>query len=114
MTDSTTQIATSYYQAMARKDVAGLAKYVHPDVQFRGMIECQGKEPFLAAAEKMMSHSTGLEIRAVLGDKDRAMVAYDLIFPAPIGSARTAALLYFEGGLIKNIELFFDKSPFKR
>lgn len=114
MTDSTTQIATSYYQAMGRKDVAGIAKHVHPDVHFRGMIECQGKEPFLGAAEKMMSHSTGLEIRAMLGDKDRAMIAYDLIFPAPIGSVRTAALLRFEGALIKDIELFFDKSPFKQ
>jgi hypothetical protein len=114
MTDSTTQLATSYYQAMARKDLTELGKYVHPDVHFLGMMECQGKDAFLGAAERMMSTSTGLEIRVVVGDKDTAMVAYDLIFPAPIGATRTAALLSFEAGLIRNIELFFDKSPFKR
>src|SRR5437016_11820402 len=114
MSDSTTQIATSYYQAMARKDLAEVAKYVHPDVHFLGLVECQGKDAFLGAAQTMMSLSSGLEIRAVVGDKERAMVAYDLIFPAPTGAARTAALLCFDAGLIKKIELFFDKSPFKR
>jgi ketosteroid isomerase-like protein len=114
MPHSTTQIATSYYQAMARKDLAELGRYLHADVHFLGMIECRGKEAFLDAAQRMMSASTGLELRAVVGDSERAMVAYDLIFPEPIGTTHTAALLSFEGGLIKDIELFFDKSPFKR
>lgn len=99
---------------MARKQLSEIAKYIHPDVHFLGMVECHGKQAFLGAAEKMMSLSTGLELRAVVGDKERAMVAYDLVFPEPIGATPTAALLAFEGGLIKNIELFFDKSAFKR
>lgn len=110
---STDQTATAYYEAMARKDLAEVAKHVHPDVHFLGLVECQGKDAFLGATQKMMSLSTGLEIRAVVGEKDRAMVAYNLIFPAPYGTVRTAALLSFEGGLIKSIELFFDKTPFK-
>jgi ketosteroid isomerase-like protein len=111
---STTQLATSYYQAMARKDLTELAKYLHPDVHFLGLVECHGKDEFLGAAQKMVSLSSQLEIRTVVGDKQHAMVAYDLIFPAPTGSVRTAALLSFDAGLIKNIELFFDKSAFKR
>ncbi|MDB4973735.1 MAG: hypothetical protein JWN48_2076 [Myxococcaceae bacterium] len=95
------------------KDQPGLAKYINPDVPFVGLVECQGKQDFLGAAERMLSLSTGLEIRAVVGDQERAMVAYDLIF-SEAGSAATAALLGIEGGLIKSIELFFDKSPFKR
>jgi SnoaL-like domain len=114
MSDSTTRIATSYYQAMAEKDVAELTKYLHPDVHFRGLVEAQGREAFLGAAKHMMTLSTGLEIRAVVGDSERAMVAYDLLFAPPIGAVRTAALLTFDAGLIKSIELFFDASPFKR
>ncbi|HYQ43242.1 MAG TPA: nuclear transport factor 2 family protein [Polyangiaceae bacterium] len=114
MTESTTQIATAYYQAIARKDLVEVTKYLHPDVHFLGLVETQGRDAFLGAAQKMMSHSSQLEIRAVLGDKLRATVIYDLIFPAPIGVVRTAALLSLESGLIKNIELFFDASPFKR
>jgi hypothetical protein len=114
MMDSTTQLAKSYYQAMARKDVAEVAKYVHPDVHFIGLVECHGKEAFVNAVERLITLSTDIQIRAVVGEEDRAMVAYDLIFPAPIGPVRTAALLVFEGGLIKSIELFFDASPFKR
>jgi hypothetical protein len=114
MTASTTQIATAYYQAMARKDLAELTKYLHPDVHFLGLVETHGRDEFLGAAQKMLSLSNQLEIRAVVGDEARAMVAYDLIFPAPTGAVRTAALLGFDAGLIKNIELFFDASPFKR
>jgi hypothetical protein len=114
MTDSTTQIAMSYYQAMARKDPVEVAKYVHPDVHFLGLVECQGKDAFLGAAQKMMALSAGLEIRVAVGEKERAVVVYDLIFPAPTGAVRTAALLGFDAGLIKDVELFFDKSPFER
>ncbi len=81
---------------MARKDRVEVAKYVHPDVHFLGPVECHGKDAFLGATQRRMALSTGLEIRAVVGEKERARVACDLIFPAPAGTVRTAALLFFD------------------
>jgi hypothetical protein len=44
---------------------------------------------------------------------DRAMFAYDFICRDPIGVCRTAELVRFQDGLIRDIELFFDARPFE-
>ncbi len=40
------------------------------------------------------------------------MLAYDFMFPAPIGTLRSAVLMDFSNQLISKIELFYDARPF--
>jgi hypothetical protein len=41
------------------------------------------------------------------------MFAYDFVCRDPIGVCRTAELVRFQDGLIRDIELFFDARPFE-
>jgi len=108
-------IAQAYYSAMANKDISGMEKYLHSDVQFKSpLAKSIGKEAFLQAAKNLINAFSSLTIRAVCGSDDHAMVAYDFEFPTPIGNVPTAALLEIKDGLIIKIELFFDARPFDR
>jgi hypothetical protein len=41
------------------------------------------------------------------------MLAYDFMFPDPIGELRAAVLMSFTDHLISKIELFYDGRPFE-
>ncbi len=106
-------IAEAYYTAMSQKNIAGLEKYLHPEVHFIGPIqETMGKALFLEGVKRFVSSFKTLTIRATCGARNQVMLAYDVDFPDPIGSCRTASLLTFQEGLIIKIELFFDARPF--
>jgi hypothetical protein len=101
--------------AMAEKNIAGMEKYLHPDVHFISpLAEKDGKAAYLDAAKNLMSFFKTLTIRTTFGSDDQAMVVYDFDFPAPIGHVRTAGLMTFQDGLITKIELFFDARPFEK
>ncbi len=115
MSEQEAATARAYYEAFARKDVADIARRLHPDVRFTGpLADLTGKEAVVEAAARLVGMSQGLQIRASFGGDGRAMVVYDLSFPDPIGVCRTAALLTIDGGLITRIELFYDGRPFDR
>lgn len=109
------EIAQAYYIAMGAKDVAGVGKYLHPDVQFASPLTAlAGKEAVLEAITGFMAFFTTLTIRSVFGSDDQAMIAYDVEFPAPFGKVPTAALLKIQDGLITKVELIFDARPFDK
>ncbi len=108
-------LAKAYYTAMSARDIAGIEKYLHPNVHFSGPLGAStGKEPFLEAAKRLMTLFKTLTIRATFGSENQAMVAYDLDFSTPIGNIHTAALLTFQDEFITKIELFFDARPFDK
>jgi len=118
MTNANTSVnidlAVAYYTEMNNKDLDGIAKYLHQDVHFIGLLgETNGKEALLGAAKGFMDFFKTLTIRAKFGSGNQAMLAYDLECPEPVGILRAAALFTLDDGLITKLELFCDASKLK-
>jgi hypothetical protein len=104
----------AYLDAWSHKDLDGIAVHLHPQVHFKGpMQELNGREAVLASSERIFPLLERLDVRARFVSGERAMFAYDFVCRAPIGVCRTAELVRFEDGLIRDIELFFDARPFE-
>ncbi len=104
----------AYLDAWSRKDLDGIAIHLHPEVHFKGpMQELNGRDAVLAASKRIFPLLERLEVRARFVSGNRAMFAYDFVCREPIGVCRTAELIRFEDGLIRDIELFFDARPFE-
>jgi len=115
VTERNVTTAEAYYEAMNDKDLAGVARHLHPDVRFVGpMADLVGKEAVLEAAKRFVTLIKSLRVRAKFGSDDTAMLAYDVDFGEPIGICRTAVLMTFKDGLIASIELFYDARPFEK
>ncbi|MBV9887835.1 MAG: nuclear transport factor 2 family protein [Acidobacteria bacterium] len=107
--------AVAYYQAMNGKNVDGMAKQLHADVELVGpMDNLKGKEAVLESATKLSKMLKGINIRTKVFDADHAVLTYEMHFDEPIGICRTAAVMSFRDGLIARNELFFDTAPFKK
>jgi len=114
MTTSIEAASAAYLDAWARKDLDGIAARLHPDVHFMApMQELHGRDAVLASAARVFPLLERFETRAWFVSRDRAMFAYDFICREPIGVCRTAELVRFEDGRIREIELFFDARPFE-
>lgn len=115
MTERNVSSAIAYYKAMNDKDVPGMGRYLHPDVQLMSPMEhLTGKEAVLEAAKKLSRHIQSIKMHAKFGSEEQAMVSYDMNFAEPIGVCRAAALMTFTDGLIARNELFFDARPFAK
>ncbi|MDO8953296.1 MAG: nuclear transport factor 2 family protein [Gammaproteobacteria bacterium] len=109
MSDKNLHTALAYYRAMNDKDLSEVAKYLHPEVTLLSpLAEVLGKDAALAAAKGFCSLIKKLTIRAQFSAQDQVMLAFDVDFPAPIGTLRSAVLMTFKDGLIKNNEMFYD------
>ncbi len=113
--ESNVATAQAYYEAIRSKDMAAVARLLHPDVQFLGpMAEVLGKEAVRQAVERFAALVRSLQIRAAFGSGNQAMLAYDVDFGEPIGLCRAAVLMTFRGSLIVRLELFYDARPFEK
>lgn len=105
--------AVAYYTAMGNKDLAGMERHLHPQVDFVGpLAEMTGKQAVLEAARRLFNNLNSLNIRAKCAAAGQVMLVMDMDCPAPIGILRAASFLNFEDGLIARIELFFDPRQF--
>ncbi len=115
MNETILTAAEAYLKAWDGKDLAGISKYLHPEVHFIGpMAEVTGKEPVLASSKRMFPLMQNLKVRSVFASGDQVMAAYDFVCAEPVGNCRTAELMTFKDGLISRIELFFDARPFEK
>jgi len=106
--------AEIYYNAIAKRDVDAIEKFVHPDIQLVSpLVQLNGKDRYLDALRDFTKFFDELKISATCGGGDQVMLAYDMKAPAPIGRFRAAALMTFDAGLVAKIELFFDARPFE-
>ncbi len=113
MTQMNVDVVEAYYEAMNRKDLMGMARCLHSNVQFLGpLAELTGKDIILEAVEGLFPLFKNIVVRAKLGSDTQVMFAYDLNCVDPIGTLRVAALMTLEEALITRIELFFDARPF--
>ena len=112
-TDEKRKRAESYLDSWNRKDPEGIGRYLHPRIHFKSPTsETTGKEVFLDAAKRIFPMLQGLQVRHWFVSGDRVAAFYDFNCIAPVGVSRTAELMTFEDGLIKDVELFFDARPF--
>jgi len=111
---SNVALAENYYHHMLKKNFEAMEKCLHPDVDFISpLAKTSGKTAVVEAAKKLSSVLGDIEIRSKFSSGDQIMLAYDFIFPDPIGKLRAAVLMDFKDQLISKIELFFDGRPFK-
>jgi hypothetical protein len=115
VTEKNVACAVAYYTAMADKDLTGMARRLHPDIQLvTPMEELDGQKTVLEAAKRLLPLIDSIKVHAKFGSKDQAMLTYDMDFVVPIGVCRAAALMTFEAGLITRNEIFFDARPFDK
>ena len=114
MSKSIEPSCTDYLNAWSRKDLDGIAVHLHPEVHFKGpMQELNGRDAVLASSKRIFPPLERLNVRAQFVSGERAVFAYDFVCREPIGVCRTAELVHFQDGLIRDIELFFDARPFE-
>jgi SnoaL-like protein len=113
MSEDNIASAEAYYRAFNDKDLAGIARRLHPDVQFVAPFgESSGRATVLEAAKRLLGILKSIEIRARFGSGDQVMLAYDLVYGEPAQVCHAAVLMNFQDGLIARIELFYDARPF--
>lgn len=113
MSQDLIKLGKAYYEAMAKKDAQAIEKMLHDEVSFLSpMGEFKGKIAVFSWVKGFLPNFESLHICSVCSNEKQAMVAYDIKFPGLENVVRGAALLSFSNNLIKNIELFFDKSGF--
>ena len=112
--DRNLDTAINYYHAMLEKNFDAMASCLHPDVLFIGpLANMSGKEAVVSAAKNLSQILGDIKIRAKFASNNQIMLAYDFMFPAPIGELRAAVLMNFTDQLISKIELFYDGRPFE-
>jgi hypothetical protein len=115
MSENNIDRAKTFCTAFKEKSIEAMAKCLHPDLEFIAPLQkLQGKEAYVEAAKEFASFFKTLTIRAILGEKDQAVVVYDVEYPTPIEKIPTVALMTFHENLITRIELFYDARPFEK
>lgn len=115
MSENPMSIAESYLAAWQRKDLPEIARHLHPQVHFKGpMAEITGREAVVGSVQRMFPILKEINIQSKFAAGNQAIFTYDFLCAEPVGSCRTAELMTFEDGQIKDIELFFDARPFEK
>jgi len=112
MEKSRVESAEKYYTLMSEKNVEGVKKYLHPDVEFYSLVTLKGKAAVVEAIGGFMKVFNSLTVRAKFGAGDQAVIVYEVDIPGIAHDFPSAALLNFRDGLIVRIQLFFDGSRF--
>lgn len=102
------EVAEAFVEAWGRRDMETVAGWVADDIAFESpMTRLTGAEAFLAAAGQFAQAVTGVDVIAVVGDDQRAMVMYDMPTVA-FGTLRAADYVLVEDGKITADKLVFD------
>ncbi|HEY0626434.1 MAG TPA: nuclear transport factor 2 family protein [Allosphingosinicella sp.] len=112
--DDLRKTSAAYLAAWAAKDLDAISRHVHPEVRFTGpMAQFEGRDAFLQSSRRIFTLLETFEVRSAFVEGERGMFAYDFVCREPIGRCRTAELVGFKGGLIREIELLYDARPFE-
>ncbi len=107
-------VAETYYHHLLQKNFDEMEACLHPDVHFIGPLsEMRGKSAVVSAAKKLSQILGDINIRSKFSRQNQVMLAYDFMFPEPIGKLRAAVLMDLTNQLISKIELFYDGRPFE-
>ncbi|MGH3585316.1 MAG: nuclear transport factor 2 family protein [Pseudonocardia sp.] len=107
-------VATAFVEAFGRGDLRTVGGLLAGDVTFESpRVTLAGAEPVLAAIGEFTQVVTGVTIRSVLGDDERAMIMYDM-HTAPFGTLRAVDHLVVRDGRIASDTLVFDTYEVRR
>ena len=114
METNSVKCAGEYYELMGKKDVEGVKRYLHDNVEFSGPLSTlKGKEAVAESVAGFMRVFKTLTVKAKFVAEDQAVVIYELDIPGIASDFPSASYLTFQDGLIVKIQLFFDGSKFK-
>jgi hypothetical protein len=106
-------IGEEYYKLVGQKNVEGIKKYLHPEVElYSPLASMKGKDAVVEATGNFMKMIKSLSIRTKFGSDNQAMIVYDTDVPGIAKGFPGASLLSFRDGLIVKIELFYDSRRF--
>ncbi len=108
MSNLTTQ-AEEYYTLIGEKKVAEIAHYLDPDVElYSPLATVKGKEAVYETVSNFIHAIESLTIRAKFGNKNQAIIVYEVDMPGVSKNFPGASLLTFKDNLIARFDLFYD------
>src|ERR1700679_2556579 len=124
MSQENLKIAEAYLDAMDRRNLADLAKNLHPQLSFKSpMASSNTREGFLEISKKLFTLLKKVELKAKFEHQNQTLLIYDMVFPEPLGHTRSFNWMAFEPaenlrpgewGKIKAIEILYDPRPFEK
>lgn len=109
MSDNNLAIVLAYYEAINDNNPSLAAEKLADNVQIISPLATKnGKIDVVKALKGFCSVVEHVTITAKFTSENQVMLAYDMLFPKPIGNLRAAGLLNVDQGLITSIELFYD------
>jgi hypothetical protein len=116
MTKHTTplDVAIAFTEAWTNQDMKTAAGYVAEGVLFEGPLQqSAGAEPYLKGLTGLARDVIGFRMISAFGDKDQALLMYDLI-TRPYGTLTCAKHLTVRGGKIQRDKLTFDSHQIRK
>jgi hypothetical protein len=108
------EVAVSFIEAFGRGDRSSLAGLLDDNVIFESpQVRLTGAPDVLDAISGFAEVVTGVQIHAVLGDDEQAMIAYDMA-TKPFGTLRAVDHLVVRDGRIISDVLVFDTYEVRR
>ncbi|MEM9103940.1 MAG: nuclear transport factor 2 family protein [Pseudomonadota bacterium] len=109
MSNNNLSTVLAYYAAINQKQVDLAAEKLADNVSIISPLdEKHGKTEVVNALKGFCSAVESVSIRAKFSKDNQVMLAYDILFPKPVGHLRAAGLITLDQNLITNIELFYD------
>jgi len=111
MTQSNLATAEAYYAAMQSGDYEKMGRCLHNEVKYSDpRWPLTGKDRVWPIAKSFSSAVKQLKTVGKFSTKDQVMLVHDVLFHKSEKPLRTAVLMNFDGGLIKEIGLISDIS----
>ena len=100
---------SAYYEAITNKSPQLAAEHLGEEVKLvTPLAEVSGKGAVVGAIIGFSEAIDGINFKAKLSNDSQVMLAYEIIFPRPIGAVRAAGLFTLKDDKIQNIELYYD------
>src|ERR1700685_3135292 len=97
MSQENLKIAEAYLDAMDHRNLEALAKNLHPQLSFKSpMANSNSREGFLAISKKLFTLLKRVEVKAKFEYQNQTLLIYDMVFPEPLGHARSYNWMAFE------------------
>ena len=120
--NSAKEIVQQFYAAVRRRDLVEARRYLDDRLVFVGLFETYANaDAYIAALARLLSITTGIEIRVIIGEGDDATIFFDLetkeleakVPGAPIKTTTLVAEWHrVRNGKIIRSQSAFDGRPF--
>jgi hypothetical protein len=108
------ELLSGFYEAVRRKDIDAARQFLDKDLVFVGLFETYpNAESYLRALTGLLSITTRLTIKKIIGEGDYAAVFFELVTTAPAAATTLVAELHeIRNGKIVRAQSAFDGRPF--